>query len=64
MKAILNSKAITIHYIPTPESLGNVQSKVSYIMQGVQRVINQFKQLFDLLLNTVSRPRYILIQVR
>jgi len=62
MKAILNSKAITIHYIPTPESLGNVQSKVSYIMQGVQRVINQFKQLFDLLLNTVSRPRYILIQ--
>jgi len=62
MKTISASKSIKIHYIPTPESLNSVQSKVSYIIQGVIRVINQFKQLLDLLLNTINRPRYILIQ--
>ncbi|ORX88087.1 chitobiosyldiphosphodolichol beta-mannosyltransferase-like protein [Anaeromyces robustus] len=63
MKAISESKAITIHYIPTPESLKDVEgSVISYIMQGVQRVINQFKQLINLLLFEINKPRYILVQ--
>jgi len=63
MKAISANNAIHIHYVPTPTSLGTVQSKVDYIKQGIQRVLTQFQQLFNLLINDINRPRYILVQV-
>ncbi|ORX51786.1 hypothetical protein BCR36DRAFT_411757 [Piromyces finnis] len=62
MKVISTNDAIHIHYVPTPTSLGKVQSKVDYIKKGVQRVFNQFQQLFNLLINVINRPKYILIQ--
>lgn len=62
MKAISANNAIHIHYVPTPTSLGTVQSKVDYIKQGIQRVLTQFQQLFNLLINDINRPRYILVQ--
>jgi len=62
MKVISANNAIHIHYVPTPTSLGAVQSKVDYIKQGIQRVLTQFQQLFNLLINGINRPRYILVQ--
>jgi len=63
MKTITTNDAIHIHYVPTPTSLGAVQSKVEYIKKGVQRVFTQFQQLLNILINGINRPRYILVQV-
>jgi len=62
MKAITSNDSIHIHYVPTPTSLGEIQSKVDYIKKGVERVFKQFQQLFNLLIYVINKPRYIIIQ--
>lgn len=52
---------IKFHYLNQPQSLGNTQNRLIYIMQGIIRVLLQSLKIFSISF-TIPKPRFILIQ--